>query len=129
MQCQAEKQIYVHEPWTQTEARDRDIIPCRNPHTFFWIQRDISDSEQCAKETEIEKSSSKLISSLLSQPMKISKSLHPKLKFMLPIVLSLTFFFCLLHYIFLQGRPPSIVMTLKRISSFLIPPLSMDRIV
>lgn len=53
----------------------------------------MSDSKQSAKEKEIEKSSCKLISSLLSQPMKISKSLHPKLKFMLPIVLSLTFFF------------------------------------
>lgn len=69
------------------------MTPCGNQHTFFWIQSDMSDSKQSAKEKEIEKSSCKLISSLLSQPMKISKSLHPKLKFMLPIVLSLTFFF------------------------------------
>lgn len=49
MQCQAKKQIYVYEPGIQTEARDRDMIPCRNQHTFFWIQRDIHDSEQSAK--------------------------------------------------------------------------------
>lgn len=126
MQCRAEKQIYVHEPWIQTEAGDRDMTPCGNQHTLFWIQRDISDSEQSAKEKEIEKSSSKLISSLLSQPMKISKSLHPKLKFILPIALPLTFFFFFLYYIFLQSRPPSIMMTPKCVTSFLMVHLSMD---
>lgn len=81
-------------PIPQICQRER-YDPCGNQHTFSWIQIDIRDSKQSTKEKEIEKSLSLNWFLLLSQPMKISKALHPKLNMMLPIILSLTFFFFL----------------------------------
>lgn len=82
---------------------------CGNQHTFSWIQIHISDFEHSTREKDIAVSS-KLISSHLSHPMKTSKSLHPKLNMMFPIVPSLMFFFFFLLYVFLQSSPLSIVM-------------------
>lgn len=103
MQCQDEKHSFSW-TWIQAEARDRDVTLYGNQHTFSWIQIYVSDSKESTKEKEIKESFSKLIYYLLSQTMKISKSLQPKLNMLLPIIPSLTFFFFSPLYIFLQSN-------------------------